>query len=145
MLSAIYDWASRLAKHGGEFCVSVFRQNQESHIFNVHDGAYSPWSQPSRKVGAVCAPLAACMPTQPFGNAISRESACLAVGEQDFQLAEHHVPILTPGAPMLDDSLSARYREPLNKSSAVTGGSFGTTIQLVKLEIHKVCLRFPNM
>ena len=44
---------------GGKFCVSVFRQNQEYHIINVHDGAYSPWLHPSRKVGAVCAPRAA--------------------------------------------------------------------------------------
>ena len=44
---------------GGKFCVSVFRQNQEYHVINVHDGAYSPWLHPSRKVGAVCAPRAA--------------------------------------------------------------------------------------
>ena len=42
-----------------EFCVSVFRHNQEYHIITVHDGAYSPWLHPSRKVGAVCAPRAA--------------------------------------------------------------------------------------
>ena len=41
---------------GGKFCVSVIRQNQEYHIINVHDGAYSPWLHPSRKVGAECAP-----------------------------------------------------------------------------------------
>ena len=44
---------------GGEFCVSDFRQNQEYHVINVHDGAYSPWLQLSRKVGAVCAPCTA--------------------------------------------------------------------------------------
>ena len=44
---------------GGKFCVSVFRQNQEYHVINVHDGAYSPWLQLSRKVGAVCAPCTA--------------------------------------------------------------------------------------
>lgn len=42
---------------GGKFCVSVFRQNQEYHVINVHDGAYSPWLQLSRKVGTVCAPI----------------------------------------------------------------------------------------
>ena len=47
------------ARPGGKFCVSVFRQNQEYHVINVHDGAYSPWLHPSRKVGAVCAPRAA--------------------------------------------------------------------------------------
>ena len=26
----------------GKFCVSVFRQNQEYHIFNVHDGGLFP-------------------------------------------------------------------------------------------------------
>ena len=44
---------------GGKFCVSVFRQNQEYHVINVHDGAYSPWLHLSRKVGTVCAPRAA--------------------------------------------------------------------------------------
>ena len=28
--------------HGGKFCVSVFRQNQEYHVFNVHDGGLFP-------------------------------------------------------------------------------------------------------
>ena len=42
-----------------EFCVSVFRQNQEYHVINVHDGAYSPWLQLSRQGGAVCAPCTA--------------------------------------------------------------------------------------
>ena len=27
---------------GGKFCVSVFRQNQEYHVFNVHDGGLFP-------------------------------------------------------------------------------------------------------
>ena len=48
-----------LIGHLREFCVSVFRQNQEYHVINVHDGAYSPWLQLSRKVGAVCAPCTA--------------------------------------------------------------------------------------
>ena len=48
-----------LTRPGGKFCVSVFRQNQEYHVINVHDGAYSPWLQLSRKVGAVCAPCTA--------------------------------------------------------------------------------------
>lgn len=30
------------------------------------------------------------------------------------------------------------------KSSAVTSGSFNPTFQFEKLEIHKVCLHFPN-
>ena len=46
-----------LRRPGGKFCVSVFRQNQEYHVINVHDGAYSPWLQLSRKVGTVCAPI----------------------------------------------------------------------------------------
>ena len=44
---------------GGKFCVSVFRQNQEYHVINVHSGAYSTWLHLSRKVGSVCAPHAA--------------------------------------------------------------------------------------
>ena len=28
--------------HGGKFCVSVFRQNQEYHVFNVHDEGLFP-------------------------------------------------------------------------------------------------------
>ena len=98
--------------HGGKFCVSIFRQNQEYHVFNVHGGAYSPWLLFSRKGGAVCAPLAACMPTQPFGNAISRGLAGPAVGEQNLQLAENHVPILAPGMPMFDDSLGCQIQHP---------------------------------
>ena len=39
-----------------EFCVSVFRQNQEYHIINVHTEAYSPCLYLSREGGAVCAP-----------------------------------------------------------------------------------------
>ena len=54
--STMTDLTSRPLR---EFCVSVFRQNQEYHVINVHDGAYSPWLQLSRKVGAVCAPRAA--------------------------------------------------------------------------------------
>ena len=46
-------------RHLREFCVSVFRQNQEYHVINVHDGAYSPWLQLSRQGGAVCAPCTA--------------------------------------------------------------------------------------
>ena len=44
---------------GGKFCVSVFRQNQEYHVINVHDGAYSPWSTLSRQGGTVYTPRAA--------------------------------------------------------------------------------------
>ena len=31
-----------LGRPGGKFCVSVFRQNQEYHVFNVHDGGLFP-------------------------------------------------------------------------------------------------------
>ena len=57
--SKINRIVERFKRPGGKFCVSVFRQNQEYHVINVHDGAYSPWLHPSRKVGAVCAPRAA--------------------------------------------------------------------------------------
>ena len=52
------------------------------------------------------------MPAQPAGNPVSRGSACLAVGEHDLQLAEHHVPILAPGVPMLDDPLGCQIQHP---------------------------------
>ncbi|MBR2311134.1 MAG: hypothetical protein IKA47_11495 [Oscillospiraceae bacterium] len=53
------DGTKEVIRPGGKFCVSVFRQNQEYHVINVHDGAYSPWLQLSRKVGEVCAPCTA--------------------------------------------------------------------------------------
>ena len=31
-----------IKRPGGKFCVSVFRQNQEYHVFNVHDGGLFP-------------------------------------------------------------------------------------------------------
>ena len=52
------------------------------------------------------------MPAQPSGNPISRGSACFAVGEHNLQLAEHHVPILAPGVPMLDDPLGCQIQHP---------------------------------
>ena len=52
------------------------------------------------------------MPAQPSGNPISGGSACPAVGEHDLQLAEHHVPILAPGVPMLDDPLGGQIQHP---------------------------------
>ena len=55
------------------------------------------------------------MPSQPSGKSISRGSACLAVGEHDLQLAEHHVPILAPGMPMLDDPLGGQIQHPTQR------------------------------
>ena len=55
------------------------------------------------------------MPAQPFGNTISRGSASLAVGEHDRQLTEHHVPILAPCVPMLDDSLRCQVQHPTQR------------------------------
>ena len=52
------------------------------------------------------------MPAQPSGNPNSRGSARLAVGKHDLQLAEHHVPILAPGVPMLDDPLGCQVQHP---------------------------------
>ena len=36
-----YEYGGRPLR---EFCVSVFRQNQEYHVFNVHDGGLFPLS-----------------------------------------------------------------------------------------------------
>ena len=44
-------------RHVGIFCVSVFRQNQEYHVINVHDGAYFPCLRLFWKVETVCAPV----------------------------------------------------------------------------------------
>ena len=55
------------------------------------------------------------MPTQPFGNTISRGSASLAVGEHDLQLTEHHIPILASGVPMLDDPLGCQVQHPTQR------------------------------
>ena len=52
------------------------------------------------------------MPSQPSGNPISGGSACLAVREHDLQFAEHHVPILAPGVPMLDNPLGCQIQHP---------------------------------
>ena len=52
------------------------------------------------------------MPSRPVGNANTRGSARLAVGEHDLQLAEHHVPILAPGMPVLHDSLRGQVQHP---------------------------------
>ena len=38
LLHALSEWP------GGKFCVSVFRQNQESHIIHVHDWGLFPLS-----------------------------------------------------------------------------------------------------
>ena len=57
--NVLYTLELRDKRHLREFCVSVFRQNQEYHVINVHDGAYSPWSTLSRQGGAVCAPCTA--------------------------------------------------------------------------------------
>ena len=77
--------------------------------------AYSPWSTLSRQGGTVCAPRAAWMPFHPVGNTISRGSACLAVGKHNLQLVENHVPILTPGVPMLDNPLWGQIQHPTQR------------------------------
>ena len=38
----IKDMIPRAKRPGGKFCVSVFRQNQEYHIINVHDWGLFP-------------------------------------------------------------------------------------------------------
>ena len=41
-----------------------------------------------------------------------RGSAHLAVSEQDVHLTEHHVPILAPGVPVLDNPLGRQVQHP---------------------------------
>ena len=52
------------------------------------------------------------MPSQPPGNPNARGSAYLPVGEHDLQLTEHHVPILAPGVPVLNDPLGRQVQHP---------------------------------
>ena len=56
--------AYKIAKGSGrrplrEFCVSDFRQNQEYHVINVHDGGLIPLVNILPAGVAVCAPRAA--------------------------------------------------------------------------------------
>ena len=46
------------------------------------------------------------------GNPNARESARHAVSEHDLQLPEHHVPILVPGVPVLNDPLGRQVQHP---------------------------------
>ena len=55
------------------------------------------------------------MPSQPLGNSNARGSACLPVGEHDLQLTEHHVPILTPCVPVLNDPLGRQVQHPTQR------------------------------
>ena len=49
---------------------------------------------------------------EPAGKPTAWESGNAAVGEHDLQLAQHHVPILTPCVPMLDDPLGRQVQHP---------------------------------
>ena len=88
------------------------------------------------------------MPAQPSGNPNSRGSARLAVGKHDLQLAEHHVPILAPGVPMLHDSLGCQVQHPpqrivVGKRRFVLGDLSELTIQPFD-DVRRV-YDFPNL
>lgn len=48
----------------------------------------------------------------PAGNTNLRELAGPPVSEHDLQLAQHHVPILAPGMPVLDDPPGCQVQHP---------------------------------
>ena len=52
------------------------------------------------------------MPSRPPGNSKGRGSAHAAVGEEDLQLAEYQIPILTSGVPVLYDPLGRQIEHP---------------------------------
>ena len=52
------------------------------------------------------------MPSQPPGNPNARGSAYLPVSEHDLQLTEHHVPILAPCVPVLNNTLRCQIQHP---------------------------------
>ena len=55
------------------------------------------------------------MPARPAGNTKQRGSDSHPVGEHDLQLAEHHVPVLAPGVPVLHDALGRQVEHPAQR------------------------------
>ena len=90
---------------GRKFCVSDFRQSQEFLVENTHYLAYFPCPPSPQRGAAVCAPGRREYRHSPPGNTSPRELASLPVGEHDLQLAEHQIPVLTPGMPVFHDAL----------------------------------------
>lgn len=55
------------------------------------------------------------MAVHPPGNPNTRGSVRRWVGEQDLQLAEHHIPVLAPGVPVLYNPLSRQIQHPAQR------------------------------
>ena len=49
------------------------------------------------------------------GKTIARGSANCSVREQDLKLVEHHVPVLAPGMPVLNDALGGQIQHPTQR------------------------------
>ena len=52
------------------------------------------------------------MPVWPPWHTNARESANGSVGEHDLQLAEHQIPVLVSGVPVLHDALGGQIQHP---------------------------------
>ena len=52
----------------------------------------------------------------------TRESANGSVGEHDLQLAEHQIPVLTSGVPVLHDALRGQIQHPAQGIIVCEGG-----------------------
>ena len=52
------------------------------------------------------------MPVWPPWHTRTRESAYSPVGEHDLQLAEHQIPVLVSGVPVLRDTLGGQIQHP---------------------------------
>ena len=52
----------------------------------------------------------------------TRESANGSVGEHDLQLAEHQIPVLTSGVPVLHDALGGQIQHPAQRVIIREGG-----------------------
>ena len=55
------------------------------------------------------------MPPHPPGNSKGRGLAHAAVGEEDLQLAEHQIPILISGVPVLHDPLGCQVKHSFQR------------------------------
>ena len=90
---------------GRKFCVSDFRQSQEFLVENTHYLAYFPCPPSPQRGAAVCAPGRREYRHSPPGNTSQRELDSLPVGEHNLQLADHQIPVLSPGMPVFHDAL----------------------------------------
>lgn len=62
------------------------------------------------------------MPFWPLWHTRTRESANGSVSEHDLQLAEHQIPVLTSGVPVLHDTLGGQIQHPAQGVVVREGG-----------------------